>query len=508
MRHILRSTLILSFFFGLAKALSFVRQVLIARMFGLSGEMDAFNAANNFPDLLAALISGGALAIAFIPVMSEYLQQGSRPLAWELFSRVANLAFLFTAAASLVLVILAGPLVRWKFGIAPGFEPARQELVASLMRLDLIGTLIFAVSGLVMAGLYANQHFWLPAMAPILYNLGQIFGAFILAPAEGLHLGPITLPTFGLGVYGLVYGVILGAALHLLIQVPGLRRYQFRWTSALSLNHPGVRRVLALLGPSLLAMFFFQLNFVARDNLASRLNEGAVTALTYSWTIMQLPETLIGTALATALLPTLAEYIARNEREKYREMLNRALRVLLALTIPAAILMMVALPPLVRVIFAFRVTDTDLLVQTARAYLGGVLGYSLVETAVRAFYAQQKPRIPLLTASLRTLAYIGLGVLLFRRLGPPGLGIADTIAVIGEGCLLFYWLDRYTPGILKASTTLLRVVLISSVGGMLTFVLLHSLPLSDLPRALASLTAGGLLILPFIWPEVKLLIKL
>ena len=508
MRHILRSTLILSFFFGLAKALSFVRQVVIARMFGLSGEMDAFNAANNFPDLLAALISGGALAIAFIPVLSEYLQQGGRPLAWELFSRVANLAFLFTAAASLVLVVLAEPLVSWKFGIAPGFEPHRQQLVANLMRLDLIGTIIFAVSGLVMAGLYANQHFWLPAMAPILYNLGQIFGALILAPTEGLRVGPIILPAFGLGVYGLVYGVILGAALHLLVQLPGLWRYQFRWTAAFSLSHSGVRRVLKLLGPSLLAMFFFQLNFVARDNLASRLNEGAVTALTYSWTIMQLPETLVGTALATALLPTLAELIARHEREKYREMLNRTLRVLLALTIPIAILLTVVLTPLVRVIFAFRVTDTHLLVQTARAYMGGVLGYSLVETAVRAFYAQQNPRIPLLAAGLRTLAYIGLGVLLFRRLGPPGLGIADTVAVIGESCCLFYWLNRDTPGILKANTTLLRVILVSSVGGMLTFGLLHYLPLSDLPRALAALTIGGLLILPFIWPEVKLLVKL
>jgi peptidoglycan biosynthesis protein MviN/MurJ (putative lipid II flippase) len=127
---------------------------------------------------------------------------------------------------------------------------------------------------------------------------------------------------------------------------------------------------------------------------------------------------------------------------------------------------------------------------------------------VRAFYAQQNPRIPLLAAGLRTLAYIGLGVLLFRRLGPPGLGIADTVAVIGEGCCLFYWLNRYTPGIYKANTTLLRVVLISSVGGMLTFGLLHYLPLSDLPRALASLAIGGLLILPFIWPEVKLLVKL
>ena len=508
MRHIFRSTLILSFFFGLAKLLSFIRQVVIARQFGLSGEMDAFNAANNYPDMLAALISGGALAMAFIPVLAEYLQQGGLPKAWNLFSRVINLTFLFAAVASLFLALIAGPLVRWKFGIAPGFSASQQSLVANLMRLDLIGTMIFSISGLVMAGLQANQHFWLPAMAPTLYNIGQLIGAFILAPSTGLRLGPITLPAYGFGVYGLVYGVILGAALHLLIQVPGLIRYKFRWTPVLSLRDAGVRQVLSLMWPSLLAMFFFQLNFVARDNLASRLGEGAVTVLTYSWTLMQLPETLIGTAIATVLLPTLAELIARNERARYREMLNRVLRVLLAFTIPVVVLLMVCLPPLARVVFAFRGADNELFVRTARAFLGGVIGYSLVETGVRAFYAQQKARIPLLTAGLRMVVYVLLGVLLFRRLGPPGLGLADSLVAIGEGSLLFFLLDRNSPGILKVGRTLLRVGGASCAAGLLAFGMMQFLPLPDLPLALASMVAGGVVVLPFIWPEIKLLTRL
>src|SRR5574340_266312 len=169
-----RITLLLVGFFALDKLVAFIRQVIIARQFGLSRELDAFNAANNLPDMLFALISGGALALAFIPVLSEELTKGGRPAAWDLFSKIANLAFLVTAGMAIIVALIAHPLVGWKLGIAPGFSPEQQEMVTNLMRLNLIATLIFSISGLVMAGLQANQHFLLPAMAPLFYNFGQI----------------------------------------------------------------------------------------------------------------------------------------------------------------------------------------------------------------------------------------------------------------------------------------------------------------------------------------------
>jgi putative peptidoglycan lipid II flippase len=113
--------------------------------------------------------------------------------------------------------------------VAPGFPAEQQSLTIELMRLDLLAILIFSISGLVMAGLQANQHFLLPALAPGLYNIGQIFGVGVLAPSEGLSFGGLNLPAFGLGIHGLVYGVILGALLHLLVQTPGLIAFQFRW---------------------------------------------------------------------------------------------------------------------------------------------------------------------------------------------------------------------------------------------------------------------------------------
>src|SRR5512136_2340640 len=262
---ITKTSLLLAFFFGLDKVLAFGKSLLFNKIVGLEG-MGIFGAANNIPDYLSALLSGGALGIAFIPVLRAYLDRDGRSAAWDLFSRVINLAFLVTAAVSVVIIALAEPLV--KYIIVPHFTPEKQVLTASLMRLDLLAILLFSISGLVMSGLQANKHFLLPALAPIFYNLGQIFGVTILTPTEGLHLGPITLPAFGLGLYGMVYGVIIGAVFHLLIQVPGLLRYQFRWRPVIGLKNPGVLRVLILLWPRVLTMACIQGYYVARDNLA------------------------------------------------------------------------------------------------------------------------------------------------------------------------------------------------------------------------------------------------
>jgi len=504
--HVARSALIVAVFFGLEKALGFVRQVAIARTFGLSPELDAFNAANNLPDLLFALISGGALGIAFIPVLSEYLQTRGRPAAWDLFSRIANLFFLTTAVLSIIVAIFADQLVQWRLGIAPGFTPEQQSLVAELMRINLIATLLFALGGLVIAGLQANQHFLLPAMAPSMYDIGTLIGIFILVPEKGITIGPLTLPAFGMGIYGLAYGVILGAVLFLLVQIPGLIRFQFRWTPAINLHHPGVKQVLGLLGPRILTVLCIQINYIAQDNIASRLVTGSVTALVYGWLFMQVPETIIGTALGTALLPTLSEQIVRREQSAFQQVLNRALRLILALTIPIAVLISVTIQPVVGIL-GFDPSGTSLVTWSARAYLLGLMGHSLLEVSVRAFYAQQNARTPLLAAGLTTAAFIFLAILLAPRLGAPGIALANAIAFTGEAFFLWFLLNRRFPGILKAGNTLARVIPAAFLGGVIAYAITgFSLP--ALPQALFALTAGGLIVLPFIRPELRVLIKL
>jgi len=161
-----RTSLLIGFFFGIDKVLAFARSIIIARQFSLSFELDAFNVANNLPDLLFALISGGALSMAFIPVLTQILTLKGRDAVWVLFSRVANLAFVVTAGAAILIAIFAEQIVRSEIGIAPGFGLEQQQLIAELMRLNLIATLIFSISGLVIGGLQANQHFILPALAP------------------------------------------------------------------------------------------------------------------------------------------------------------------------------------------------------------------------------------------------------------------------------------------------------------------------------------------------------
>lgn len=506
MSHIARSTLIVAIFFGLEKLLGFLRQVIIARQFGLSPELDAFNAANNIPDLIFALISGGALAIAFIPVLTEYLDKSGRSAMWDLFSRVANLVFLVTAGLSILVAIFASQLVSWRLGIAPGFTANQQALVADLMRLNLIATLLFSLSGLAIAGLQSNQHFFLPALAPSMYDLGTLFGVLILAPVSGYQIGPVQLPAYGMGIYGLVYGTILGAALFLGVQIPGLLRYQFRWAPRIDLHNPGVRKVLALMLPRALTVLFIYTIFLIQDNLASRLETGAISSLVYGWLFMQVPETLIGTAIATVLLPTLSEQIVRGTRDAFQSTLNTTLRVILALTIPSAILVALVIPAAVGIL-DFDAAGTRMVTWVSRFFLLGLIGHSLLEVAVRSFYAQQNARTPLITAALNAVIFTVLGIALAFSLGASGIALANSLAFTSQAILLLVLLNRQFAGVLKVGGTLLRVVPASLAAGLLAFGLLQ-LPLPALPLAALALLGGGLLVLPFIWPEIKLLARL
>jgi putative peptidoglycan lipid II flippase len=492
MTRIARASLIVAFFFGIDKIVGFARQVLFNRSFNPL-ERDVFFVSNNIPDLLSALISGGALGIALIPVLSETLEREDRRAAWDLFSRILNLAFLVTAAISVVIIALANPLVQYI--IAPGFnDPQQWALTANLMRLDLLAILIFSISGLVMAGLQANQHFLTPAMAPSLYNAGQIFGILVLGPR--------------FGIYGLVYGVILGALLHLGIQVPALLHYQFRWAPRIQLQNPGVQKVLALFGPRLLSILCLQIYFLTRDRLASFFNEGSVSALNNGWFIMQVPETLIGTAIAIALLPSLSEYFARGATDTFRDTVNHALRAMLALTMPAAALLSVTIRPLVQVAFQFEPQETELVVWATRAFLLGLMGHTWLEVAVRSFYAQLNARIPLLGAVYMVIVYIILATLLSGWIGVAGIALADTLAFTSQALLLMFLLNRRFPGVLKVSGTFWRAGLASAGSALLVAGAMAFLPLPILPLTLASLGVGGVLILPFIWPELRLLIRL
>jgi putative peptidoglycan lipid II flippase len=260
-------------------------------------------------------------------------------------------------------------------------------------------------------------------------------------------------------------------------------------------------------------MFFIQLFFITRDNLASGMGEGAVTSLNYGWFIMQVPETLIGTAIAIVLLPTLAEQIARGEREAFLRTVNQALRVLLALTIPAAALLAVGVRPLIGIL-GFDPAGTEMVVSATRIYLLGLTGHALLEIAARSFYAQQDARTPLYAAALNAGVYVVLAVVLSSLLGFLGIALANSLAFTSEALLLLWLLNRRLPGLVRVTDTLVRVALVGVGSGTVAYLLLRALPLGDLSLAfstlgsLAVLAIGGLIALPFIWPEVRTLVKL
>ena len=507
MSHFARSTIIIAVFFGIDKVVGFVRSLIVFNQFGLTYELDVFNAANNIPDLLSALISGGALGVALIPVLSEYLEKRGRPAAWHLFARIINLGFLVTACFAVLIAIFAPWLI--SNVITPGFPLEQQTLAAELMRLDLAAILIFSISGLVMAGLQANQHFLLPAMAPALYNVGQIFGATVLSPDTPYSLGPITLPAMGMGVHGLVFGVIIGALLHLGIQVPALIRYEFKWQPKIDLGSPGVRQVLRLLGPRVLTMGFIQMFFIVRDNLASGMGEGSVTALNLGWFIMQVPETMLGTAIAIALLPTISEIFARGEFDQFRDTINGAVRAILSLTIPSAVLLAIGLPPLVKTAFpGYTPAEVDLVVIATRAYLIGLAGHGLLEIGARSFYAQKNAVTPLIAAALNATAYVIFALLLARAFGIGGVAFANSLAFTAEALVLLWLLNRTYPGVLRVRRTLVRVLLGAGSGAALLFAIMRFAPIRADVAAVGGMLLGLGLAGVFILPELKLLLRL
>jgi putative peptidoglycan lipid II flippase len=266
-----------------------------------------------------------------------------------------------------------------------------------------------------------------------------------------------------------------------------------------------------VLGPRLQTVFVIQLTFIARDNFASRLDQvGAVSSLTYGWMIMQVPETLLGTAIATALLPTLAQRAAMGDWTKFREMVERAVRVLVALTLPVAVAMAIAIRPLVQVAFGFDDAQTDLLATTATVYLFTLTGYAVQEVLARAFYARKEAWVPLWSVLIRLGVYIGLAVFLLTFLpspSAPALAFCE-LAVTVEAIVLLIWLNRRLAPPIGARDALLRggaAGILGAVAGLATTGLLA---LSPLLGALGGMIVAGLVSIPIILPYLRQLLRL
>lgn len=417
---------------AVGKVVGVIDDLVKARKFGTSGELDAFVAAGGLPELLNTVISGGALAAPLIPVLVVFLSRDDHAGAWRLTSSVINLTFLATALLAIVVAVFAPWLVANV--IATGFSPDQQALTVGLMRVILVSTLIFSVSGVVMSVLHAHQHFLLPALAPILYNVGIIAGALFL--------------TGRWGVWGLAAGAVAGSAMHLLIQVPGLVRRRMRWSPVLGLKDPHLRRVLHLMGPRVLTLGVLQLNLLISVRLASELSEGSVSALNFGWRLMQMPETIIGTAIAIAVFPTLSALAAQGRTGQLRDTLSAALRSVIVMGIPATLALVLLGRTLIGVLFQggqFGGASADAVFAALSGYAVGLVGFAAVEVTARAFFSRQDTRTPLLVAVVGMVVTVSLSLILLGPLGHAGLALAASLGITLELAMLL-WLTRRALG--------------------------------------------------------------
>jgi len=409
--------------FVVSRALGLAREMVVGAVFGTTAAYDAYLAAVRVPDILFTLIAGGALGSAFIPTFTGYFARNDPEGGWRLASAVVNLLVLvLTLAAGLAW--LAAPLIVPTI-LAPGFGPDLQALTVSLMRTMLVAPILFGVSGVVMGVLNARQHFVLPALAPSFLNLSLIGAAWFLSPR--------------FGVRALALGYVLGAALHLSIQLPGLILVGARYLP--SLYHPGVREVLWLMAPRVLGLAAVQLNFLVNTNIASRLGEGAVSALNYAWLLMLLPQGIFAQAVATAAFPTFADQAARGERDGMRRTLVGTLRAVLFVTLPAAVGLILLRRPLVAFLFergAFQASSTQAVAWALAFYALGLVGHAAVEILARAFYALHDTWTPVWVGGLAMGLNVALSLILpgvFGRMGLPphgGLALSNSVATLLE----------------------------------------------------------------------------
>lgn len=491
--RIIQAATIISVAFVISRLLGILRDVVINYYFGIATqEANAYFIASRFPETIFYIIAGGALGSAFIPTFSAYFVRDDASGGWRLFSAVTNLVTLVTTMVAAVAAALAPQIIQLFYPDLIANDPELLVMTASLMRIMLISPIIFGVSGVVMAALNARQHFLLPAIAPIIYNLGIIAGTVAFAP----------------NAVGLAIGTVVGSLGHLLIQLPGLRAKGARYTPVLSLRDPGVRQVLRLMAPRVLGLSFGQLNHLLIQFMAQAMVVGSIPALGYAWRIMIMPQGIIGQALAIAAFPTFSMLAAQSAYDQMRRIVADTLRLIFFLSLPAASLLMTLRVPIVSVLFErgqFDAAATEFVSWALLFYALSLIGLAAIEIISRAFYALEDTLTPVLVGMLQLGAMwilgLWLGNIVFPELGwlsLGGLALGYTVSTVLELSLLLGLLRRKMGGIggRRILDGVWRMAVASLLMTIVTLLILDQLaPFSNLVQLLLAGAAGALVYL-------------
>ena len=433
-RAALLNTAVVAGGYFLSRVLGIIRDIIINAQFGTNAQMDAYQAAFAIPDFLYLVIMGGALGSAFIPVFSGFLDAENHEDAWQLANGVLHVA--------LVLMVLLAVLVAWQADslvwlIWRDFSQPIHDLTVQLLRLLLIQPLLLGIGGLAKAALESFERFSVPALGSNLYNVGQIFGALVLAPF--------------FGIYGLVIGVILGALLFVAVQIPSLVRQGYHYRLNLNLHTPGLPRIAWLIAPRLFGQSAWQLGLVISSGIvASIAIPGAVRANGIAYQLMLLPHGLLALSLGTVIFPRMSRAYAAGDTATLRQEAITAVRSVVFLTLPAAIVLWTLAVPIVRLLFErvnFTAASTMLTAEALRNYAIGLAAFAAAEIIVRTFYAMQDTLTPVLAGIVTVWLNIVLATAFLRGgYGIGGVGLAFSIAAITEALalLLILWLRWHT----------------------------------------------------------------
>jgi putative peptidoglycan lipid II flippase len=417
-QSLLRSTSLVSVMTLVSRMVGFVRDMLIAQLFGVQAGMDAFWVAFRIPNFMRRLFAEGAFSQAFVPVLSEYQQ--TRTIG-DVRTFIANIAGQLGAVLSLITVIgvLAAPIIIFVF--APGFggNSVRSMLAIEMLRLTFPFLLLVSLTAMAGAILNTYGYFGVPAFTPVLLNICMILAAFYLSP----HLEQ--------PVVGLAWGVLIAGITQFLFQIPFLYYRRLLVRPKIAWGDPGVKRVLRLMIPALFGVSIAQLNLMIDSIFASFLKVGSVTWLYFTDRLTDFPLGVFGVAIATVILPHLSRRQAKQQTDKFSYTLDWALRSILLIGVPAGLGLAIFSMPLIASCFAYgKFTPYDL-IQTQKSLIAlasGVPAFMMVKVLASGFYACQDIRTPVKVGAWTMVANSVLCALLIWPLAHAGLALASTLA--------------------------------------------------------------------------------
>ena len=428
-----------------SRILGLVREIVVAALFGATRNLDAFLTAFRAPNMLRDLFAEGALSTAFVTTFSRRIATEGDESAWKLASKVATLTLIFMSAVTLLGIFFAPGLIKI---LAPGFDPAKADLTIYLTRIMFPFILLVSLAALVMGMLNAKNVFGMPAMASSFFNLGSIIGGVIFCywldpQPDWRH------PQFGSrGLVGLSIGTLIGGLLQLIVQFPALRRVGFRFRPDFKWRDSGVRTILVLMGPATIAASAVQVNVAVNSGFASQLGDGPMAYLNIAFRLMQLPLGIFGVAVGTVTLPLISRSAAVGDIPAFRSALSHGLRLVMVLTVPAAIGLMMLARPIISVIYEHGLFDAHATEQTAVAlqfYGIGLVGYSAIKVLAPAFYALDRKYLPMFVSLLSIAINFGLNwYFLFRlKMDHRGLALGTSIVAVTNFLLLYMMMRRY-----------------------------------------------------------------